>query len=224
MAKKETYFSQPIYKRIEVEIEGITPLIYERFSSPAKAGIDRNHTEGKKGKSDRPLKDPDKDFLESLYIIEKDKNGRPKVCGVKAIWFKAGMGFVAAEDKMRNTVYRNIRVGRTFDPNELLPVIPAVKGDPHLRIGEDGTRGDMVRNANGVVDLRFRGEMSAGWRVVVPIEFTASRVGEAQVLAWLDEAGRASGCGGWRPEKGGQAGMYRVVGKRTEKSTEKEQS
>jgi len=216
--KQEVQIVKPLRKTMIVEVEGLTSLIHNRFSSRAKLQMAAKHAqEAKKGKGKR---EPEQEFEDSLIVFARDKKGKPKKYGVRAIWFKLAMNHVAKEDKLGATVFRNIQVGKTFEPGELLPITPANGSDPHMRAGEDGTPGDTVRNANGSADIRYRGEFSPGWRVKIPITFNASRISEEQVLAWLDEAGTASGIGDWRPQKGGQCGMFKIVqngGKRGKK-------
>jgi len=210
MATKKTQvqIARPVRKTMIVEIEGITPLIHERFSDKSKKQMADKHAQ--KAKAGRPKRDPEQDFRDSLIVFKRDKKGRPTKYGVKAQWLKLAMAFVAKEDKEGTRVYRNVQVGKTLFPDELLPLV-IKNGDPHMRIGEDGNPGDTVRNANGSADIRYRGEFSPGWRVKVPITFNSNRISEEQILAWLDEAGTASGIGGWRPQKGGQCGMFRIV-------------
>jgi len=209
--KQETgVISKPEQVKLTVRVRGISPLIHERFSSRAKGPMaDKQAGKPSHGKVKRTQEVIEKEYQDSLYVYSRGKNGKPKQYGVKAIWFKAGMAYIAAQDRKKSDVHRQLRVGHTFEPEELLPIIMNGNGDPHMRIGEDGTPGDTVRNANGVADIRYRGEFSE-WVVDVPITFNARRVSKEQVLAWLEEAGTGSGCGGWRPQKGGQCGMYEI--------------
>ena len=165
--------------------------------------------QGGKAKKGKEARDPNQEYLDSLIVHKPGKTKASTVYGVRAVWFKLGMLDVAKEDKMGSKVRRNVRIGHTFDPEETLP-IKCGKGDPHIRIGDDGLQGDRTRLASGVTSISYRGEFS-NWEVDVPIEFNSTRVSEEQVLAWLEEAGRACGAGDWRPQRNGQCGMYEIA-------------
>jgi len=204
--QEQAVIQHPILKKITVRVRGISPMIHERFPAKAQQQMAAKHRgDAKKGKEKR---DPEADFRDSLIVHERGKDGKPKTYGVKAVWFKSAMAYIAAQDRLKSNVHRQVAVGHTFAPEETLPIICG-KGDPHMRIGENGEPGDIVRNANGVCDIRYRGEFSE-WAVDLPITFNECRVSTEQVLAWLEEAGRGSGVGGWRPQKGGSCGMYEI--------------
>jgi hypothetical protein len=87
-----------------------------------------------------------------------------------------------------------------------------VKGPALLPIRFDRCvmREDVVRNTNGVADLRFRPEYH-NWQVTLLIEYEANLISPTQLVSLLDRAGFSIGIGEWRPQKKGEHGRFKVV-------------
>jgi hypothetical protein len=93
-------------------------------------------------------------------------------------------------------------------PNQLVPIT-----------GTEQVREDMPRNANGVVDLRYRTALLAGvegiepWRADITVVYPPSLIAVQSIVALLDGAGRV-GVGDWRPgspkSNTGTFGTFRI--------------
>jgi hypothetical protein len=85
--------------------------------------------------------------------------------------------------------------------------------------GSERVRRDLPRNANGVVDLRYRTEVLAGidglpsWKAVLTVTFPPTLITPESIVALADASGRC-GVGDWRPSSPksntGIYGTYKV--------------
>jgi len=74
-------------------------------------------------------------------------------------------------------------------------------------------RTDVVRIGNfgkKTADIRYRGEFK-DWKIDLRILYNARVVSKQMLAHLLNLAGFAVGVGEWRPEKGGQFGMFEVA-------------
>jgi len=71
-------------------------------------------------------------------------------------------------------------------------------------------RTDMVRIGQGTSDVRYRPEYK-DWSCELPIEYNANVISAEQIVNMFNTAGFSTGVGEWRPERGGQYGMFKVV-------------
>jgi hypothetical protein len=187
---------QPLeWTTIKVPIEGVTPVIPNRWSEKAKRMM-RDKQQGKA--VTRPPKDPVQEADDATYWCE---NGNP---GVRAVSFKGATVDAARYFK-----------GMTF---ELLKRIIFVKGEGTEQLvpleGPYTMREDPARNSGrgGVADLRYRNQVWP-WEAELEIEFLRSALTPESVVALVD-AGGTAGVGDWRPgspqSKTGTYGRYRV--------------
>lgn len=143
----------------------------------------------KKATQGKQAKDPTQDYLDSLY---KHPSGG---YGIPANSFKnAGVGACRYLD-MAMTMAK----GAFHVPGELVQIL----GDPI-------PRQDMVRVGMGTADIRFRADFPE-WAAVVPVEFNARVMSAEQIVNLFRNAGRSLGVADWRPEKGGNHGMFDVA-------------
>jgi hypothetical protein len=78
-------------------------------------------------------------------------------------------------------------------------------------IGPEPTmREDPVKIGMGTSDLRYRGEFFP-WAARLQVRFNANVLSPAQILNLINTAGFAVGVGEWRPERGGQSGLFHVA-------------
>lgn len=195
MAKKEeTQITLPAldFKQMRVKVEGMTPLIVNKFSEKAsQMMLDKQMKKATKGKE---AKNPDEQFEQSIYKFSDGKR-----TGFPAVGFKAAMVRGAKQLGMAMTDSRG-RFHVLADEGDLVEI----KGTPEKRQ-------DMVRLATGVADIRFRGEYKT-WSATITITYNASVISEEQLLQILQLAGFACGIGEWRPEKSssGSFGMFKI--------------
>ena len=170
-----------------VEIEGDSPLICNRFSEKAKKQIRDKQT--KKAKVAKEAKDPDADYRGSLYEYAEGGFGFP------TIGFKA-----AAISACRNVDGITMTAARQafHIPGELVKI----DGEPEMRE-------DMVRLKGSTADIRYRGAFNE-WKASVAVRFDANVISAEQLVNLFNIAGFAVGVGEWRPERGGQYGMFHV--------------
>lgn len=177
----------PRIVKLHAVIEGTSPLITHAWSVKAKQMmLDKQMKRATKAKE---AKNPEQDFLDSLYILaDGDGYGFPSV-GFKAAIVRAG---TYADFHM--TFLR----GAFHIPGELVRI--------------DGTpepREDMVRLSGKVADIRYRGQF-VEWSANLPIHLNEAALSREQLANLLVIAGFAVGVGEWRPEKNGQYGRFEL--------------
>jgi hypothetical protein len=174
---------------VNVTLIGDTPLIVHRWSEKAKKQmLDKQM---KKASAGKEAKDPERDFRESLYVLEDGTYGFP-IIGFKA----AAVTACTSIGSMTKVAAR-----QAFHVDGEFAVI---EGDePHMRE-------DMVRVGMGTADIRYRGEFK-NWWTTISVKFNANVMSAEQILNLMQTAGFAVGVGEWRPEKDGQFGRFHVA-------------
>ena len=178
---------RPDIRVIEIRIRGTAPLICHKWSEKAKKEMLAKQM--KKSSPGREAKDPERDYRESLYVMEDGGYGFP------AIGFKAAMVRAGTYADLKMTFLR----GAFHISQEFVRII-----------GEPSMREDMVRVGMGTADIRYRGEFRK-WEAVLPIVYNARAISPEQLVNLLIIAGFSVGIGEWRPEKDGQFGTFAIV-------------
>lgn len=192
-----------------VRLIGDSPLISHAWSEKAKKlMLDKQMKRAKTGKE---AKDPERDFIESLYAI----SGKPKAgqidddtvgianredCkfGFPCVGFKAAaVSACRFVDGAKMTQARG-----AFHIEGELAEIECDQG-PIMRE-------DMVRVGMGTADIRYRGEYKR-WSVVLSVVYNASVISPEQIVNYFNQAGFGVGVGEWRPEKDGSYGRFHVA-------------
>ena len=183
------------FKQITLTVEGIAPLIVNNFSEKAQQMMLDKQT--KKASKGREAKNPEEQYLGSLYMFpDKKRTGFP------AVGFKAAM----------------VRAGKLLgmpmtDTRGKFHILPSADGGNLVQIkGKYSKRTDTVILATGVADIRFRAEYELGWTAEVTIMYNATWISQEQIAQLLNTAGFSCGIGEWRPEKSnsGSFGLFRV--------------
>lgn len=191
-SEEVTYIAPPNLQRINVRIQGASPLVINKFSKKAReemmAKMAASSAEKKsKAKSARPPRDYDNDFEGARHRSVDGWDGIP------ASSFRSAMidacrtcGLVMTQAKMSVFV--------------LADGVDADDGTPMVKvIGDAPERTEMaVRNETGVADIRVR-PMWRKWEAVVCLEFDADMILEESVINLLSRAGRQVGVGEGRP-------------------------
>ena len=206
-AKKEEVIIPAIdIKFATIHVKGDSPLIIHKWSEKAKKEILDKQMKKAKTKG-HDVKDPVRDFIESLYWLEGEPEEKTEVGFAKAIQNGARFGFPSVAFKA-SAVSAGYRSGVTKDKvsmnaafhidNEFVEIC----GVPEMRE-------DMVRVGMGSADIRYRGEFKK-WDATFQVKYNASSISLEQLVNLFNLGGFACGLGEWRPEKGGQYGMYHV--------------
>jgi len=177
-------------KTMSLILIGDSPLIVHAWSQKAKQAILAKQQ--KKASKGKEVRDPERDFQESLYIMPDGSYGFP------AVAFKAAAVTVCSQIDGISKVFAR----QTFH----------VLGGELVRLYSDAPtmREDMVRVGMGTADLRYRGEFKR-WSVRLYIEYNASAISKEQLVNIFNTSGFGVGIGEWRPERDGRNGRYHVA-------------
>lgn len=175
---------------MRLTLVGDSPLIVHAWSQKAKqAMLDKQQKKASKGKE---VRDPERDFQESLYRMEDGGYGFPTIA------FKAAAVTAVSQVDGITKVFAR----QTF--HVLGGDLVQIHGD------EPVMREDMVRVGMGTADLRYRGEFKRWW-VELDISYNASAISKEQLVNIFNTSGFGVGVGEWRPEKDGRNGRYHVA-------------
>ena len=178
---------------VKFRVRGITPLIVSRFSEKAKQMmLEKQMMKASAGKE---AKNPVEQYENSLYKFADGKR-----TGFPAVGFKSAMVRGGQQLGLKMTILRG-QFHVMADEGDLVEI----HGEPHMRE-------DMVRLANGVADVRFRGEYHAGWEAELTIQYFKNAISKEQLAQLLSVAGFSCGIGEWRPEKSnsGSYGLFEL--------------
>ena len=193
---KEIVYPELERKWITFRIVGTAPLIVHNWSEKAKEMIRKKQQ--KEASRGRAVRDPQEEFLASLYTIDPEK----PTYGFPAVAFKAAAVTAALDVDAKKTRMRaafHVEGVETPTQGQLIPITY----DKLIM------REDMVRIGMGVADLRYRGEFR-GWHCDVPIRYNARAISLPQLVSLFNAAGFGVGLGEWRPERDGMSGTFEV--------------
>ena len=181
---------------LDIDIEGITPLITHRWSEKAKKEM-RDKQAGVTRKKKEP-KNPQAEYESAFYRLPDGSAGMP------ATAFKAAT--VGGARNFDSVSMVQVKQG-IFVMGEGPDQLVAIEGEPIFT--------EMpVRIAMGTADLRYR-PLFDPWGAHLTIQFNPVVLSANSVIALVD-AGGIGGVGEWRPSAPkshtGSYGMYRVVG------------
>jgi hypothetical protein len=182
--------------RIELHVEGITPLIPHAWSEKALSAM-RAKQFGQGVRPPREAKNPEEEAHAATYWLP---DGRP---GMPAVAFKAAMcSAVRYFQGITMVAAKALFFVEGQGPEQLVPI------EGVLELWEA-----TPRNQGGVVDLRYRHRIHP-WSATIAVRFLPSLIDTQSVIALLDAAGR-QGVGDWRPASPksmtGVYGQWRVT-------------
>lgn len=180
---------------IIIPIIGLTPLIPGKWSEKAKAMM-RESQSGPKTKAKKEPKIAEVDAEGRTYRLP---DGRP---GVPAVNFKCAIVDACRFfDGLPMTTAKRAFYVIGEGPEQLVPII-----------GEGTIREDMVRNATGVADIRYRMAFWP-WAAELRVSFITRLLDQASVINLVDAAGQCGVCE-WRPSSpkssSGTYGMFQL--------------
>lgn len=193
-------------KLATIRVVGDSPLIVHKWASKAiKQILDKQMKKAKTTAHD--AKDPVSDFIESLYWLEGEPEERTEAGFTEAIQNGARFGFPSTAFKA-SAVAAAYRAGITKNMVTMNGAFH-IEGDMVEIQGIPEMREDMVRIAMGGTDIRYRG-MFPTWETSFTVRYNAGVLSLPQLVNLFSLGGFACGVGEWRPEKGGNFGMYHV--------------
>lgn len=193
------------FKNFSVWVVGDTPLITHAWSEKAKREMLQKQV--KAPKAGKEARDPQADFVNSLYEMGEGVYGFP------ATGLKNCILSVAHKDK---GIPRSQVMSALWINAEMVRTRPALAGAicdmPLIRIhgGAPEMREDMVKigaGLNKTANLAYRGQFTV-WAMRVTGRFNADILGSEQLAFLIDEAGFACGLGEWRNERKGMFGAF----------------
>lgn len=189
---------------IKVTVEGVTPFLSHCFAPLIITEMEEKKE--KKAKAPRGAKNPERQFRLSLYPANgtvaladwENSDYLDQLFGIPALHFKQAM----------------VQAGRVDDARTMaeLKQLLWVEGDVlPIRGSVPRHVEHVVRIARGVADLRHRGQFDE-WQVDLGLHLTTDALSPEEALQLLQLAGRVSGVGDWRPQRGGDYGRFKIVG------------
>lgn len=205
MANLNIVIPKPNIQELRVKIVGTTPLVQHRWSEKAKREMLEKHL--KKAKKARPTRDPNKEFEESLHIVEagKFKYSNGDEVGVGEVKFTGKIGIPATA--VKNAI---VSAARNIEglAMTLLRGAIFVEGNVNdlieVEYGKLIMRQDICRTSGigRTPDLRFRGELR-DWSAKLTIKYNGDILSPEQVINLLSISGFSCGLLEMRPEKTG---------------------
>lgn len=187
---------------------GDTPLIVHAWSQKAKRMMLGKHLgESKKG---REIRDPEEDFLSSLYSMGDNVYGFPAMGIKKCLW--------SGGHKDKNIPKTDVQKGLWID-GDMTRVMPAKAGAicdlPLIRLygSAPQMREDMVRVGSGLsktATLAYRGQFTV-WAMLVRGRYNPNVLNPEKLTVLINDGGYGCGVGEWRCEKSGPFGAFHMA-------------
>jgi hypothetical protein len=195
-------------------IVGYMPLIVHAWSAKAKAEM--LGKQKKTAKAGREERDPEADFLGSLYGMGHQDDGTP-IYGFPVTGIKNSILSAAHKDK---GIPRTEAMAALFLKGKMSRAATANNGAisdlPVVRIWSSGPpemREDMVRVGSGLnkkASLAYRGQF---WPWAIKLEglLNTKVLSRDNLIFLINEAGVSYGIGDWRNERKGVFGSFRLA-------------
>jgi len=201
---------KPVWQNFKFWLLGTTPLITHAWSHKAKLEMLQKQT--KAVRSGKEARDPESDFVDSLYEMGKDKNGK-LVYGFPITGLKAAMKSCAHKDK---GITKTSVVAGLYLDSEMVSTRPALGGAvcdmPLVRIygAAPQMREDMVRIGAGIkktANLAYRAQFPV-WAMKISGRYNPKVITGNALVTLILEGGVACGLGEWRNERNGVFGSF----------------
>ena len=194
--------SPPKFATIDLYLEGIAPLVVERFSKKAELMAKMQEGPSSKSKKVRDARDYEREAEEARYRSAEGWEG------MNAAAFRAAMisacrlvGFKMTLAKLSTFIEAD-----SFDVNDGVPLV-RIYGQSHTYTAH-------TRNATGVVDVRSR-PMYRQWAAKLRVRYDTDQFKMADVLNLVSRCGMQVGIGAGRPDSKASAGcgfgLFHVV-------------
>lgn len=209
--------TKAVFQAFKIWLVGDTPLITHAWSQKAK--LEMLQKQVKATRSGKEARDPQADFVSSLYEMGDGTFGFPAT-GVKNCILSA-----AHKDK---GIARSAVMSALWIDAQMIRTRPALAGAicdmPLVRIigGDPEMREDMVKIGSGlnkIANLAYRGQFTV-WAMKVSGRFNPSVVTAESLAFLIQESGMSSGLGEWRNERKGMFGAFHLASEAEEKQWE----
>ena len=186
---------QPIsIERMEITIEGVSPLIQHKWSEKARTMM--REKKGGKKTTIREVCNPEREMEDATHYTSNGSYGIP---------------VAALKTAIINAAHKDIGIEKTLVRKSLFILCDDPGGILEMECADPIMREDCVRVGMGKADLRYRPEFS-DWSVRFVVEFDAGNLKPSDIVYLIDRAGFGVGLCEWRPEKGGDFGRFRIKG------------
>jgi hypothetical protein len=192
-------------KEAEVTIVGDSSLLIHKFSDKAKREILEKQM--KKAKVAKDAKNPVADFFGALHWLTPEPEEKTLESFTQAIINGAKFGFPSVGVK-QSAISAAYRAGLSKNKVSLQGVFH-IEGEFVEITGNLGMREDYCKIPMGGADIVYRGEFT-NWESTFKIKYDESVFSLDQIIQYINYGGFAVGIGDWRPEKGGNFGMFHV--------------
>lgn len=199
---------KPAFKNFSMWLVGDTPIITHAWSEKARREMLQKQV--KATKAGKEARDPESDFVSSLYEMGPDCYGFPAT-GIKNCILSA-----AHKDK---GIARSAVMSALWINAEMVRTRPALAGAicdmPLIRIfgSKPEMREDMVKIGSGlnkIANLAYRAQFTV-WAMRVTGRFNSTVLTPDALAFLIQEAGMSSGLGEWRNERKGLFGAFHLA-------------
>ena len=186
----EVRLKAPSIKVMDVELIGISTYIPHQAGEKVKADLLKRQMDKVKIREKRDL---DTEYDDCFYRTKEGKLYIPGPAFARSL-----LSVVADFDGVSGAeVKRNVRI---------------LSDECLLKHGKIEPRIDLVVLAGigRTMDVRKRPYIH-DWKTTVKVQFNADKFSPSEILTLFQAAGMCVGVGDWRPEKGGNHGMWRIA-------------
>lgn len=191
----------------ELIVMGDTPLIMNSWTQKGKLEMLKKHMQVP---SVREAKDPQDQFLQTIYRFEDGEYGFPVVAIKEAM----ATATTDMEGIFKTQIYRNIFVTgkRGFQRGAFCDLLSPIELAEVFSPVAPVIREDVVRLAGmqRTPDLRYRAEFFP-WALRLNVSYVRGFIRDTDIFNLAHKAGFTIGLGEWRQEKGGTNGRFHVA-------------
>ena len=187
-------------KTIQITIEGITPLLMNRFTEEAQQGAEGGTSVAVRGDRGTPREQADPK-------VYRDTKGRPVLPGPNFFSCLVEAGKFHKVGKSKVTTGRSSLVPAALSVNEIDS--PLLGADDKTAAWEVDSR-PIVNPATKGRRLAHRPRFDV-WRVSFSLDLDAGMFDPKFVRQLVDDAGARVGLGDFRPDRKGPFGKFKVV-------------
>lgn len=200
-------------KRFLIPISGDSPLLVHNFGEKARKEVLDIFQNKKK---DKKSKDPQKEYLETLYHVNEAQVPEVETPGMLSVNGPSSTGFPV--NGFKKGIYQAARLYHNFKMTEAKQSFyvqgVATDSDPQslvLIYGDHQIHEAVARVKNGGTDLRYRA-MYLSWKAWLDVTVVTSMIDPESFFEMVDIGGATMGVGDWRPQRDGTFGTYSISG------------
>lgn len=189
--EKEIALSPVLLEDMHLKIEGVTPLLMNKFSDREKQEMVNKQLRKTKQKSARDI---ELEIEEKIHRLPDETIGFPS-SGFKKAMVEAAPYLTGLNMKLAKGCFNIL--------GELVPIEYREQkiNEAVVKIGKGRDKIAMVR---------FRPEFG-GWSCILHIRYNVNQISPEQIVNLANLAGFHIGVGDWTPQHNGQYGMFRIA-------------